>query len=210
MKSHLWKHGPPWLGQEEENWPNQERSIPEITELGTFISSSSNNDTWTVLYRFSTIDTLQRVIAWCYRFIRNSQSKTSISGELSMSELQYAMHSIIKNHILRIGGHLKHSILTYNQKHPIVSDLTTETFCTALKRLLSQREYKLYFKFFLEPKKVSFYNFGILCSKLNRGLPQGSVLTREVSQLSGTDLILHEIYCKTRKSKRHVFFLYVC
>ncbi|XP_018374673.1 PREDICTED: uncharacterized protein LOC108768653 [Trachymyrmex cornetzi] len=71
MKSHLWKHGPPWLGQQEENWPNQERSIPDISELQTFISSSSNNDTWT-LHCFSTIDTLQRIIAWCYRFIRNS------------------------------------------------------------------------------------------------------------------------------------------
>jgi len=34
-------------------------------------------------------------------------------------------------------------------------------------------------------------------------------LTREISQLSRIDLILHEICCKTQKSQRYVFF-YTC
>ncbi|XP_018395620.1 PREDICTED: uncharacterized protein LOC108774103 [Cyphomyrmex costatus] len=154
MESHLWKHGPPWLGQEEETWPNQEKCTSEVPELRTFISSN-NNDTWSVLHRFSTVNTLQRVVAWCYRFIHNSQSKNKTNGELSTSELQHAMHSIIRivqretctseikdlsqgnscnkhnkllslnpfldsDHILRVGGRLKHSTLTYNQKHPII------------------------------------------------------------------------------------------
>lgn len=145
----IWKHGPVWLLEAEEDWPqlglaSLER-VPELRKVKC-LTTPIHND---VITRYSSIIKLRRVIAYCRRF--RSKGK----GLLSSKELQEADNVIIKSvqascfaeelhelhekkHVdkksklkslnpflddhglVRVGGRLRHASASDNQKHPII------------------------------------------------------------------------------------------
>lgn len=97
----LWHQGPPWLRQEEDTWPQLELkpiTVPE-TKKGdkSKAFTLTNNDTH-FLSRFSSISTLIRVIAYCYRFVHNAKTKGThkLTDLLSNDEYKKAHDSVLK------------------------------------------------------------------------------------------------------------------
>lgn len=109
------------------------------------ITSSSTPDGNTVeqiIQRFSDYRKLLRVIGYCFRFIRNLQGK-KVYGYLQLTEEKYAESKVISSvqnlhftrtsrelqslnpfyndsNVLRVGGRLTNSFLTFEEKHPAV------------------------------------------------------------------------------------------
>lgn len=109
IKSKIWWNGPEWLNQKPEEWPNimplaSANKIPElkskvILTLSTKESQSTNKikNEESIMYRFSNLTKLKRVVAYCRRFIYNSKSKTNrLSGELTIQEMEDALLCLIK------------------------------------------------------------------------------------------------------------------
>lgn len=150
--SHLWRNGPEWLTQEQAKWPSARFTIcEELPELRTVTClAGSITQTDEILRRYSCIQKLRRIVAYCLRFRTNYRT----TGLLSIEELQNANNRIIKllqavtfasdiadlkagnlsntsklqplspfldeQGILRVGGRLQNSTLPFEQRHPIL------------------------------------------------------------------------------------------
>jgi len=110
-KSELWWHGPSWMSQDEEQWPQQDTNVTlTLTEnvpdkkqvkVATFISTNENlqNDTLTrLIERYSSFIKLTRVLALCLRFYHNTTAPEDlkIRGVLTPEEINRAEIIIIK------------------------------------------------------------------------------------------------------------------
>ena len=167
----LWWNGPSWLQQEETVWPKQQELIPSSEEQRTVrpltaVSLLTQPCQWEMFTKFSSWRKLQRVTAYCLRFIHNCKNKTTPQyGVLSPSELSEATLVCVKHaqtscfqkelialtgngtlsnkssllslnpfidgrQLLRVGGRLEHSDLTFDQRHPII--LPRSHFITTL------------------------------------------------------------------------------
>ena len=109
-----WLRGPRWLYEEWSSWPIRDIShfssssdISEIKsncELNVLIQNSSNhleNDFELVINRYSKFNQLQRVVAYCLRFIKNCKIKSDNKqlrkiGFLSTDELIDSHNSLIQ------------------------------------------------------------------------------------------------------------------
>lgn len=158
-KCEMWWNGPQFLYENIE-WPRDFRLIqgndmPELRKnfnVFTFTTSP-----WLIFDRFSTLNKLMRVFAYCLRFIQSLKNKNKIVGPLTVVEIDNSMQylvklaqlesfgveiSIIHNNkslnskhrllslnpfldsegLLRVGGRLKHSSLSFSKKHPLLLD----------------------------------------------------------------------------------------
>ncbi|XP_017796388.1 PREDICTED: uncharacterized protein LOC108577709 [Habropoda laboriosa] len=155
IKNAIWKFGPHWLALDEARWLISTLETIEIVEKRRPITlvTLPNVD---LLEKYSSIDYLNRIIAYILRFYNNVKHDSKKGTDsLSLSEIQNAHFQIIKlvqletfpseindlktgrnvnrksklinlnpfideNGIIRVGSRLKHAVLRYDQKYPIV------------------------------------------------------------------------------------------
>ncbi|XP_058828052.1 uncharacterized protein LOC131687963 [Topomyia yanbarensis] len=80
LSSDLWKHGPHWLRQAENEWPAP-TMLPALTDnvevKKVFVAVIHNKPGVNPMFtRYSSLDKLIRVTAHCLRFVGNMRSKT--------------------------------------------------------------------------------------------------------------------------------------
>ncbi|XP_017797015.1 PREDICTED: uncharacterized protein LOC108578238, partial [Habropoda laboriosa] len=95
LNNSLWLNGPTWLADIPARWPVKPLPyivIPEQRPSINLLASREELD----LQRFSSFKTLQRVIAYCIRFHRNTTNKVKITGQITTAELLKAHQVIIK------------------------------------------------------------------------------------------------------------------
>jgi len=105
IHSNLWLHGPDFL-TEPSKWPKNSniscftRSSSNIPELKTIpkLTLILQNLTIDLFERFSCVNKLIRIVAYCLRFIKNIKSsiETRVSGNLSFAEIQQSELILIK------------------------------------------------------------------------------------------------------------------
>ncbi|XP_076661051.1 uncharacterized protein LOC143364796 [Halictus rubicundus] len=148
--NHLWRNGPKWLTQEQAKWPPARfarcEELPELRTVTCLVGLITQTDE--ILMRYSNIQKLRRIVAYCLRF----RTKHRASGPLSIKELQDANDRIIRllqavtfahdirdlkigrlpntsnlmplcpflddSGVLRVGGRLQNSTLPFEQRHP--------------------------------------------------------------------------------------------
>ncbi|XP_017884602.1 uncharacterized protein LOC108627719 [Ceratina calcarata] len=148
----LWLHGPEWLTKAAVKWPEStfqgSNDLPEMKKMTCLVTSVVQSDE--LFNRYSCLQRLIRIVAYCLRFRLNGRG----TGHLTIEELRQARHKIIKlvqlaafapdiknleagnlhsksklrplhpflDHegILRVGGRLQNSTLPFAQKHPIL------------------------------------------------------------------------------------------
>ncbi|XP_074041815.1 uncharacterized protein [Leptinotarsa decemlineata] len=99
----LWWNGPSWLSKDEGYWPKpleyHSDNFFNITDLErkqekTFAHSVTIESF--IFQKFLSFTRLQRITAWCLRFISNVKNKEKVSGRLSVEELELATIQLIK------------------------------------------------------------------------------------------------------------------
>ncbi|XP_044591989.1 uncharacterized protein LOC123270116 [Cotesia glomerata] len=98
----MWQTGPSWLTSPEQAWPRS--LLPDIT-IPELKSPSNDSmqcmqitlDKFDILHRYSSMRTLQRVVAYNTRFLHNLKNKNQrITGNLTAQELKSSLTLIIK------------------------------------------------------------------------------------------------------------------
>ncbi|XP_070527735.1 uncharacterized protein [Cardiocondyla obscurior] len=150
INNKLWPEGPAWLLKNESEWHNETIPIITVPEMKTNSCLFITLDEPEFLKNYSSFSKLSRIIAYCRRFkTRNRFSGPLSSDEVIEAEehiLKIIQSSyfhkdikIIKDNrtsyfgklvylnpflddkgLLRIGGRLQASKLTFSQKHPIL------------------------------------------------------------------------------------------
>nr|CAI5835101.1 unnamed protein product [Callosobruchus analis] len=98
IDNQLWWHGPPFLLEDQSNWPNPiftlANNIPEIRTTFTIITTPIDCDIFSL---YSSLTTMQRVVAYLFRFGHNARHQNDKQvGHLSVSQLEFALSSLIK------------------------------------------------------------------------------------------------------------------
>lgn len=104
----LWLHGPAWLADDVHQWPISTFYVSDKTDVlelksnvDTFSCASQNvqNDfSETFFEKYSSFNRLQRIVAWCLRFIKNCRlpkNERSV-GPISSHELNASHDAIVK------------------------------------------------------------------------------------------------------------------
>ncbi|CAK9831432.1 hypothetical protein ANTRET_LOCUS8425 [Anthophora retusa] len=90
----LWRHGPKWLSNNASNWPESKVTIvnelPELKRITCLTATVRYNDD--VLHRYSCINKLRRIIAYCLRVRRANRA----TGPLTTSEVHEANLRIVR------------------------------------------------------------------------------------------------------------------
>lgn len=138
-----WTKGPSWICASEETWPQLQFQVYDVPDMRPNRSLSLFKITQfgiDILRRYNDIGKLQRVIAYCKRFVNSSKIKNSDNrqkGALTPQKLKEAITIIVKlrvetkspllqldpfleNGIIRVGGRLNYATIPETQKHPIV------------------------------------------------------------------------------------------
>ncbi|XP_062712567.1 uncharacterized protein LOC134289887 [Aedes albopictus] len=101
--SQLWRHGPDWLREGEDLWPQQKVGLNEsdndellerkITSFAIQTPPPPNP----IITRFSSYHRLVRTVAYCFRFVNNTRMKQKVnSGFLSTEELDHSVLALVK------------------------------------------------------------------------------------------------------------------
>ncbi|XP_033222717.1 uncharacterized protein LOC117176572 [Belonocnema kinseyi] len=102
LNNTLWTHGPQWLSCHENNWPQFDFKLSEVPEKRspkTVVSFTITQAGINILIKYSNFKKLQRVIAYCVRFIRNLKIRVKTPrqmGPLLPNELNSASRIILK------------------------------------------------------------------------------------------------------------------
>ena len=167
VKHQLWWSGPRWLKDEQSAWPsskgpNVNEELPETkVKIHVVTADSSSSEEPDELQRFSSLNRLLRVTAWCRRWLKlrvntiHREANVPYESVLSMIELEDARllwirrvqsinfkdelktiqqertlsksNSLIRLNpfidpqgLLRVGGRLKHAVLAYDERYPII------------------------------------------------------------------------------------------
>lgn len=104
INNRLWWDGPSWLRDAAEAWQNSIEPIqvsPEVdmerNRKAFVVANLVVEPCWNLRTRFSSLNRLLRVTAYCYRFINNSRSPgEKVKGFLSTEELKMALQYWIK------------------------------------------------------------------------------------------------------------------
>ncbi|XP_073955623.1 uncharacterized protein [Choristoneura fumiferana] len=101
-----WWHGPYWLSQPADAWPRSAFSVDTDSYLGeqklvTLVAHSSEETPFVILLnKFSSLKTLNRVVAYCLRYIHNLKHRLSknkvITGPITPAEVTRALMALIK------------------------------------------------------------------------------------------------------------------
>ncbi|KAK2577598.1 hypothetical protein KPH14_012709 [Odynerus spinipes] len=78
LQSSIWSHGPEWLHQSEDHWPRNvldNIEIPERKEIVILTASVNESES---LRKYSSLQKLKRVVAYCLRFVNNSLRKKKL------------------------------------------------------------------------------------------------------------------------------------
>lgn len=93
----MWFRGPEWLSQDSNSWPHSQdikaQNIPEERPIASLVHTVTIPDNTFV--RYSRLSKLLRIIAYCKRFIYNSQRSQKKTGALDALELDEALKSCI-------------------------------------------------------------------------------------------------------------------
>ncbi|XP_025270835.1 uncharacterized protein LOC112639871 [Camponotus floridanus] len=166
LQSHpLWWQGPPWLRLDATAWPTAvghitEEHLPEKRTRVHVKATAAPMSEAAELVRFSSLKRLLRVTAWCRRWLRVREDRSTgtqqrFPSTLSAEEIERARVCWIRRvqsekfraelklisqglalsksnslarfspflgteGLLRVGGRLKHSILAYDERHPVL------------------------------------------------------------------------------------------
>lgn len=95
---YLWWRGPQWLSAHSKYWPNNIITIEELPERKCMLSSFCTiNATNEIFDKFSCLQKLQRVVAYCLRFFNNVSNKSNkFTGYLTTDELNNSMRVLVK------------------------------------------------------------------------------------------------------------------
>ncbi|XP_011687096.1 PREDICTED: uncharacterized protein LOC105449538 [Wasmannia auropunctata] len=150
LKNQTWSSGPPWLIENEIDWPNEIMrtiKVPELKKNTCLVAAHYDS---TIFERFSSYSKLLRVIARCLRV----RPDNSFAGPLCAEEINNAEKRILKvlqashfsdeikklknkapinkskianlnpfiddDGLMRVGGRLQMSSLSFTQKHPVL------------------------------------------------------------------------------------------
>lgn len=146
----LWFTGPEWLCTKESVWPTNVLTAIELPELKPSMSFAVVAGEFEIIKKYSSYAKLIRIVAYCLRFLRHGRCTESLTiNELDRAELrilrivqtaQFAeIIEIIKGDkrsstgrianlspfldddgLIRVGGRLQNSELSFHQKHPIL------------------------------------------------------------------------------------------
>ncbi|XP_072377748.1 uncharacterized protein [Diabrotica undecimpunctata] len=154
----VWWNGPSFL-YEKPFWPRlfQAGDNKELPEIRKICHTLVVTEQLLLFQRFSSLNRLKRVFAYCLRFITNLKERTRTKGPLSVLEMENSMLCLTKlaqkesfkneisiisqqknlphkhrllslspfldsNSFLRVGGRLKNSSLSFDEKHPYLLD----------------------------------------------------------------------------------------
>lgn len=150
VQNRTWFTGPSWLINDEGEWPNENIRVSEIPELKTNTCLSATSGNIGIFEKYSSYAKLRRIVAYCLRFRPDNKHVGSlcaeeiIEAEIRILKILQATrfsdeikrlkgkHSITKskfislnpfldkNELIRVGGRLQKSKLTFSQKHPIL------------------------------------------------------------------------------------------
>ena len=102
LHNKLWQNGPMWLKHDSKTWPIlnfQARELPERRAVQPLISLKITHSEMYLLEKFSKLDRLINVIAYCFRFINNlkvREERVKLQGPLSKGERNAALRTVIK------------------------------------------------------------------------------------------------------------------
>lgn len=158
----LWWKGPPFLRTPNDQWTFKQDFLPlddELPEMKStqfaLVTTTPSRSFIDCIERFSSLLSLQRVIAYILRFVHNTRQVKSerTTGPITATEMNTALRCCIKltqqyyfttelqqlsksspvssslnrlapfldlEGLCRVGGRIRHSILPYDQKHPIL------------------------------------------------------------------------------------------
>jgi len=149
MQQKTWFTGPLWLTNDEIEWPNKMARISEIPELKKNTCLMTYNDIG-ILDKYSSYSKLLRIIAYCFRFLPTTRHNGPLTAEeinnaeikilkllqavqfpdeikrlkdrFSTNKSKFANLNpfLDQNGLIRVGGRLRMSNLTFDQKHPIL------------------------------------------------------------------------------------------
>lgn len=153
LQNEIWKQGPTWLKQEEEAWPSYPittpKEDPEARQATCLVTSQKDNN-FNLLEKYSSIDKLRQIIAYCLRFKYRASD-----ANLTVTELNSANQRLIKltqatafseeinpcltgkslsnksrllplnpfldaDGILRVGERIQQANIMYNEQHPMI------------------------------------------------------------------------------------------
>lgn len=145
-----WQVGTSWLSKNENNWPNENLQAIEVSELKRNTCLTTTFKDFSILERYSSYSKLRNIIAYCLRFrlankcngplcveeIKEAEIRVlrilqaiQFSDELKKLKDQRLIRKsriinlnpiVDENDLIRVGGRLKSSNLTFEQKHPIL------------------------------------------------------------------------------------------
>lgn len=150
LHNKTWRARPVWLIRDEQDWPNDNIKNKEIPELKENTCLTVTCGDIGILERYSSYTKLCRIIAYCLRFGRTHKNVGSLNAqEIDETEKRVLKilqtlrfpeeikgfkdtHSTYKGKLanlnpfldeaglIRVGGRLQMSNLTFAQKHPIL------------------------------------------------------------------------------------------
>ena len=140
-----WMNGPSFLRGSPVEWPAEVNrdlaEVPEVKVAKPLFALQPVTPTIIDPSRYSNWAKLCRVTAYCLRFIKNIKSHERTNGPLLPTEMESAEQYWVKSAqrqigdwsdryrdlapfkkdgIIRVGGRLRHSPLTYDETHPIL------------------------------------------------------------------------------------------
>ncbi|XP_055313219.1 uncharacterized protein LOC129574779 [Sitodiplosis mosellana] len=109
----LWWQGPSFLQQSPEYWPEDATCPINETQIQIFSILTEPIQLWP-LEKYSSFEKLQRVVAYCHRFINNCKQRRKTFGPLTAAELNLASDSIVRN-VQRESYHEEIQLLQNNE-----------------------------------------------------------------------------------------------
>ncbi|XP_025996386.2 uncharacterized protein LOC113005268 [Solenopsis invicta] len=150
LQNRLWHTGPLWLTKDEREWPNEVMPIKELLELKKNTCLTTTHSEIGMFEKYSSYSKLLRIVAYCLRFRRaNKHTGSLTAAEMNEAEIRIVknlqavrfpdeikklrdktpfgkitianLNPFLDEHgLIRVGGRLQMSTITFAQKHPIL------------------------------------------------------------------------------------------
>lgn len=101
ITSQFWWHGPSWLSLPQHNWPIShseiDKDLPELKSTTQSLTSVENTSCFIPIEKFSNLNKLKRIAAYCIRFTNNcTPQKAKLLGPLTASEIDSGLTLLVK------------------------------------------------------------------------------------------------------------------